>query len=358
MKRFAYLSWLLPIGLLAQEANSGFELRTTVSGGAFYSAQLSASPRNGAPAAGGFRLMLYPTWKLSKHWTVAGAVQTESRPYLFADFTTQGYSVRTNVLQGYLCYSRFWNGGLLAVRVGQLSTAFGAFLLRYDDTDNPLIDVPMAYGYYYAPVSFQGLIGTQVDASIGKMDMRAQFVNSSPANPRNLLDHDQYGNWAGGAGYTIRQGLRVGASTYHGPYLDRHYDFFFPGEAPPHSLPATAVGFDARWGHGPWNVYGEWQHFQMDYRLLPTFIEHTGYAEARRVLSPRWYAAARCGYIRANAFPGHQAYELVAGFRPNRYQLAKVGYEIQRGAQFQGAQGNTLAVELVTSFRPISVARD
>ncbi len=358
MKRFVYLACLLSTGLAAQEADSGFEVRTTVSAGAFYAPQLATPPRDGAPVAAGFRLMLYPTWKLSKHWTVAGAIQTESRPYSFASFSTQGYGVNTNILQGYLCYSQFWKGGSVAVRVGQLSTAFGSFLLRYDDAANPLIDVPVSYGYYYAPVSLLGLAGTQVDANIGKLDMRAQFVNSSPANPRSLFDHDQYGNWAGGAGYTIRQGLRVGASAYHGPYLDRQYEFFFPGEAPPRTLPATAVGLEGQWGGGPWNVYTEWQHFQMDYRVVPTLMEHTGYAEARRVLSPRWYAAARVGYVRAGAYPGHQCYELVAGFRPNRYQLAKLGYEIQQGPQFHHGEGNTLAVQLVTSFRVISIAHD
>jgi hypothetical protein len=46
-----------------------------------------------------------------------------------------------------------------------------------------------------------------IDANRGKFDGRAQFANSSPAHPRCIFDHDQYGNWAGGGGYTIRQGL-------------------------------------------------------------------------------------------------------------------------------------------------------
>jgi hypothetical protein len=153
----------------------------------------------------------------------------------------------------------------------------------------------MAYGYYYAPVSILELAGAQVDLNTGKLDLRAQFVNSSPANTRGITEGDQYGNWAGGVGYTIRQRLRVGASTYRGPYLDRHYEFFFSGEAPPRTLPATAIGVEAQWSYGPWNVYSEWQHFQMDYRVIPTFTQQTRYGEARLVLSPRWYAATRIG---------------------------------------------------------------
>jgi hypothetical protein len=358
MRPFVYLVCLLPMALRAQEADSGFDLRTSISTGAFYTPQLTAAPRDGTPVAAGFRLMLYPTWKLNKHWAVSGAVDTQSRPYSYEEFSTQGYGVGTHILQAYLSYSQFWNGGSVVVRMGQLSTAFGSFLLRYDDADNPLIDVPMAYGYYYKPVSILGLAGAQVDVNLGKLDLRAQFVNSSPANPRAIFDRDQYGTWAGGAGYTIRQGLRVGASAYRGPYLDRQSEFFFPGEAPPRDLPATAAGIDTQWGRGPWNVYGEWQWFQFDYHVIPTLREDTGYGEVRRVLTPRWYIAARLGYLRANAFTGHRAYELAAGFRPNRYQLAKIGYEIQQGPQFRGDQGNTLALQLVTSFRAISIARD
>src|SRR6202044_1522323 len=107
---------------------------------------------------------------------------------------------------------------------------------------------------------------------------------SSPANRRNIFESDQYGNWAGGLGYTIRQGLRIGGSAYYGPYLDRQSPFFFPGESEPRELPARAVGVDVEWGAGHWNAWGEWQRFVMDYHAIPTFTEQLGYAEVRRVL--------------------------------------------------------------------------
>lgn len=342
--------------LLAQEAQSGFEVRGTVSEGVSYSHQLAAQDEG--PLTGGFRAVLYPTWKLNDHWAISGAIQTHSTPYFFEEFPTRHYGVKADVLQANLSYSRFWNGGSVVVRLGELSTAFGSFLLRYDDAVNPLIDMPMAYGYYYKPVSNLGLAGSQVDLTLGKADMRAQFVNSSPANRRSIFDREQYGNWSGGAGYTIRQGFRVGVSGYRGPYLDRNYAFYFPGEASPRSLAGSAIGVDVQWARGAWNVYGEWQRFQMDYRAIPTFKEHTGYAEARRVLHPRWYIASRVGYLRANAFAGRQIYEFVGGFRPNRHQLAKVGYQVEQCPTVRGTLGNTLSVQLVTTFRAISVARD
>jgi len=358
MKAWA-LFWFFAVGALAQEADSGFELRTTLSAVSSYSQELSEPPRNGSEVTGGFRAMLYPIWKLNSHWTISGAVQVQSRPYFEEDFTTKGYGVKGDLLQLNLGYARFWSHDRsLVVRVGQLSTAFGAFLQRYDSADNPLIGIPSAYGYYYKPVTFQGLVGAQVDATVGKLDVRAQFVNSSPANPRSIFDGDQYGNWAGGIGYTIRQGLRVGGSAYYGPYLDRQYAYFFPGEANPKVLPATGLGLDVEWGCGHWNAWGELQRFQMDYRVIPTFVQNMGYGEVRRILNPRWYAATRIGYQRFSAAPGSQSYEFAAGFRPNTHQLIKLGYTIQRGAEFPGTLGNIAAIEFVTSFRAISLARD
>jgi hypothetical protein len=343
----------------AQEATSGFETRATVSADSFYSQELSQPPRDGARETGGFRAILYPTWKLNSQWTLSGAFQVVSRPYFEEDFKTQGYGVKGDLLQLNLSYARFWSHDRsMVVRVGQLSSVFGAFLQRYDAMDNPLIGVPSAYGYYYKPITFQGLVGAQVDATIGKLDARAQFVNSSPANRRNIFDHDQYGNWAGGAGYTIRQGLRVGGSAYYGPYLDREYPFFFPGEANPKTLPASAIGLDVEWGWGHWNAWGELQRFQMDYHVIPTFTQQMGYAEVRRILNPRWYAAVRVGYRHFSASPGSQTYEFVGGFRPNTHQLIKFGYTIQQGVQYSGTQGNIAAIEFVTSLRAISIARN
>ena len=184
-----------------QEADSGFELRTTLSAVSSYSQELSEPPRNGSEVIGGFRAILYPTWKLNSHWTISGAVQVQSRPYFKEDFETQGNGVQGDLLQLNLGYARFWeHTRSVVVRVGQLSSAFGAFLQRYDSAENPLIGVPSAYGYYYKPVTFLALVAAQVDVTAGKLDARAQFVNSSPANRRNIFENDQYGNRAGGLG--------------------------------------------------------------------------------------------------------------------------------------------------------------
>jgi len=340
----------------AQEADSGFELRSTVSAESVYSHDLTEDPRDGAPAAGGFQALLYPTWKLNSHWAVSGAIEVHSRPYFPEEFETQGYGVKTNILNANISYSRFWGKTSLVVRAGQLTSAFGSFLLRYDPASNPLTGVPAGYGYYSGGVAIQGLAGAQVDGTIGSFDMRAQFTNSSPANPRSIFDRDQYGNWAGGVGYTIRQGFRVGVSAYRGPYLDRQYPYYFPGEARPRDLPATGYGLDVQWGQGPWNVYGELAHFQMTYRAIPTFNQHTGYAEVRRVLNPRWYAAARTGYVRPVGYSGSESYEMAAGFRPNTRQVLKLGYTLEHQSGTPGTLYRTVTIQFVTSFRAFGLA--
>ncbi len=358
MKRVAFALCCCATALMAQEANSGFELRATLSTEGIYSHRLSETPRSGAPWTAGIRAMFYPTWKVSKHWTVSGAVQVHTRPYFFEQLSTQGYGIRADILQAHLSYSRFWGNNSIVVRVGELSSAFGSFLLHYDDADNPLIDMPVMYGYYYKPVTTYGLAGGQVDATLGKFDMRAQLSSSSPGNRRSIFDSDQYANWTGGVGYAIVQGFRIGASAYRGPYLYRGYPYYFPGEARPKDLPGSGYGIDAQWGRGQWNLNGELARFDKAYRVMPAFRQETGYIEARRVLNPRWYLAARLGFMRPSVGVRSAIYEAAAGFRPNRRQLVKLGYQRMRTPVSRATLDDVVAVQFVTAFRALSIARD
>jgi hypothetical protein len=351
----ARLTWLLCAvfvhGFLsAQEANSGLDLRATLSEQFAASNVYEEAPRSGEPVGAGFRSVFYPTWKLSKNWGVTGAWQLYSRPYFFQDFSDSGEGVNGNILQASLNYSRVSEAGSFMIRAGQLSTAFGSFLLRYDDADNALVDLPIQYGYYDSPVSTLSVAGAQVDATRGKWDGRVQFANSSPANPRSLFAHDQYGNWAGGAGYTIRQGFRVGVSAYRGPYLNRGDEYFPVGTASPSSLPAHALGVDASWVHGHWTAQGELQQFVMPLTAAPTIRLLAGYGELKKVLNPRWYIASRVGISSANAYGNVECYEAAAGFRPNRLQLIKIEYEREQYSVGPYHNENTLAIQFVTSL--------
>jgi hypothetical protein len=336
--------------VFAQEASSGVDLRATLTGQLVASNELTEAPRSGSPVIPGARALVYPTWKINDNWFVTGALQLVTRPYFFEELSTTGYGAKGSVLQATLNYSHVSRNGSILVRAGQMSTAFGSFPLRYDDADNALVDMPIQYGYYYTPVSIMGVAGAQIDATYRKWDARAQFANSSPANPRSLFAHDQYGNWAGGAGYTIRQGLRVGVSGYRGPYLDRNYPYFFPGEANPSQLPAWASGLDVNWTHRHTNVQGEWQKFVMTYKAIPTFRESAGYGEVKQVLGPRWFLAARYGYSNSKPAGREQRIETAAGFRLFRFELIKIGYERTHYSIGSESNDNTFAVQFVTTL--------
>jgi hypothetical protein len=336
--------------VFAQEANSGFDLRATLTGQAMGSNELSDEPRDGSPVTAGFRSVIYPAWKIDNHLSVTGAGQLVTRPYFYADFSTTGYGAKGSVLQASLNYARVSDKGSVLVRAGELSTAFGSFLLRYDDADNSLIDLPLEYGYYDSPVSFLPVAGAQVDATRGKWDARAQFANSSPANPRSIFAKDQYGNWAGGFGFTIHQGFRVGASSYYGPYLNRQSAYYLPGEAPPNTLRARAIGAEASWERGHTRILAEAQKFVFPYKAIPTYSEVAVYAEVRQVLSPRWYVAVRPGYTGANENGLVRCLESAAGFRVNRHELIKFGYEIEHYSIGAPSYDHTAAVQFVTTL--------
>jgi hypothetical protein len=337
-------------GATAQEASRGVDLRATLTGQSIASTRLSEKPRAGSPIIFGSRAVAYPTIKFSNNWFLTGALQFASRPFYYEELGTSGYGAKGEALQASLNYSRVSDRGSFLVRAGQMSSAFGSFLLRYDDAENPLVDLPLSYGYYYAPVSSLGVAGAEIDASRGRWDGRAQFANSSPANPRSIFARDQYGNWAGGAGYTIRQGFRLGVSGYRGPYLDHHSEYYFPGEASPSKLPAHGLGIDGNWSRGHTNAYIELQKFRMPYSLFPDFRESVAYGELRQVLAPHWFVAARYGFSSNSSAKKLNSVECGVAYRPDRYQLVKVSYEEQRYVSGGQSPHHSLGLQFITTL--------
>jgi len=154
-----------------------------------------------------------------------------------------------------------------------------------------------------------------------------QFVNSSPANTRNLFAGGQNPNWVGGAGYTIRQGFRIGGSFYRGGYLTTG-KLLLPTENSGTGPPAPSAW--RRSGRRALEPQWEWQRFYFPYkRIVPNTSMKFGYVEVKRTLHPRLYLAGRLSYHTNSAFsstgmqiassrPNRLAGELVAGFRLNR----------------------------------------
>jgi hypothetical protein len=368
--------------LAAQNAQYGVALPFTFSG-EFLDTQRAQYVYPDAPTAfGAFRLVAMPEVKLGSHWYGYGALQLRLTPYFYQDAYDDLRQIKFDVLQGYLGYSRTWNHTALNLKVGKLSSAFGAFPLRYDDMINPLIDQPLTYNYLLlqpsssgaanyglTPVTIYGLPAAEAELAWHRLDSRFQLTNSSPYNPVGFFQPGQHPQWTAGGGYTIRQGFRVGVSAYRGPWLSGTLASVIPTGLTAADFPASGIGTDIQFARGRWSISGEWDRFVFDFPHLDNASTLTfGYAEIKVILHPRWYAAFRPNYQTDNHpvvggaqlartfFPNRQAYEAVVGFRPDRYQLLKVGYEWAPVDNSEPNRNNVFGIQFVTSFNGLSKA--
>jgi hypothetical protein len=334
----------------AQESSSGLSVPATLSAGGFFTERTNGPDAFNSKWSGGGRAVFYPTLRINQNWYVGSALQAATKSFFYENFKEGDYKPHFNVLQGFVAYERYSGRNMIRVKAGQMSSAFGAYLLEYDDARNPLIDLPAGYGYYYAPVSTLGFAGAQIDATVGKLDMRVQSANSSPNNRRSIRDNDQYLNWTGGAGYTIRQGFRVGISAHRGPYLHREHRFFFPGEQNPKDLPSTGYGVDVQFAQGHLDLSGEFQYHRLPYTVISTLERRVGYVQARYAFMPRWFVAGRWGGESSIAPINYRVGEAAVGYRPNRRQIVKVSYQLLRSRKYQGASGGVVGIQLVTQL--------
>ncbi len=396
------LIWLdLPIS--ADDAESGFSLPAVISVGAFQSRRLTAVDDAHSNLGIGFRAVLDPTLTLGDHWLFYSSIQFSRSPYFYYNDSYVGQNrYQATLLESFLAYSRTSRRASTILKAGRLASAFGSFPMRYEDTQNPLLDQPLSYGsttrlradqipcgvgdiraqrnpsYDTAfdcggssendaagllPVTLTGLIGLEAEFALGKADARVQVTNSSPSNPQSLLSPSQRPQWTAGAGYKLRPGVRVGLSAFRGPYLDSIVRPFLPPGRTIGSYPASALGVDAQWNWRRLSGGAEWQRFQYAYPTLTIAPALTAaYAESKVILTPRWYAAARIGYewnnrIADSATPSPvasllnwSAYEAAIGFRPNRWQLLKIGYQWRHLEGYSGSLQNVVGIQYVTSF--------
>jgi hypothetical protein len=121
-------------------------------------------------------------------------------------------------------------------------------------------------------------------------------------------------------------------------------------------LPATGIGTDVQFARGPWSLAGEAQRFQFNKLDAPAVVGHYGYCEIKMILTPRLYAAARLSFRRMDLRPNRNSTELAVGFRPNRFQLVKVGYLWLRGEEVEGREYDVFGIQYVTSIHGISKA--
>ena len=393
--------------LVAQSARIGITVPVTLSGQLVGTERAQKIDPDTSSWNAGFRADFYPAVKLGQHWYFYSALQLNSEPYFYYETYYPERGVETTLLQSFLGYS--WAGERKAanVKVGKLVSAFGSYPLRYDDAANPLLDQPLGYSTYLQirpdalpcgtkdlpnlrfyseyvgvhfycggsetlthgqiPVSLYGLPGAEIDLSWHSWDGRVQLTNSSPSNPQGLDSDSQHAQWTAGGGYTIWQGFRVGISAFRGPFLERNLAELLPADKTVRDYPAQAIGADVQWARGRLSANFEWFRVTFPYpRLLTQATVQSTYGELKAILHPRWYAAARASWQVHNHVqdskgvsplpfqPNLQAYEVAVGFRPNRLQLLKVGYEWLHETGESGTQYNVLGLQLVTSLDALS----
>ncbi len=379
--------------LSAQESTAGFSMPITVSGGAMYTQRLQLEDSADAPASAGFRAVLYPTFKLDAHWFVYAAIQVLEAPYFYYDAYNPEHELYIQPLQAFAGYQIHRGQTAVVIKAGRLSSAFGAFPTHYGDLDNPLLDQPLSYiqelslhanqipcgvagscgaglgaGYGgLVPVTLYGIPGIEVDVSSGRVDGRLQFTSGSPSNPQSITAASTYAQWVAGGGFTIRQGFRVGASAFRGPYLSQEVANLLPIGTGIRSFPATGVGLDAQWASGRWSLAGEWQRIEYD---SPNFSRspsiQSGYAEAKGIITPRIYVAMRAGILDTGAVedksgasatnfaPAIRSYEFGGGCWLGRNELVKASYEWLRIAgSGLGTKTNVLGAEFVVRFNSL-----
>ncbi len=88
----------------------------------------------------------------------------------------------------------------------------------------------------------------------------------------------------------------------------------------------------------------------MTYKVIPDFRESAAYGEVKQVLAPRWFVAGRYSYLCDSVQGARHTIESSAGFRPNRLQIVKAGYEWQHHRSASQPDDNRFAVQLITTL--------
>lgn len=409
-----FATLILPIAISGQEASSGISIPITISGDALYGNGAAAQDGENSSITGGVRAVVSPTLKLGSHWFIYSSVEVYSPSYFsYEQGLDNNQAVRAHVMQAFVGYTRAIGRATLVIKAGQLSSAFGRFPLEYDDAKTLFVNSPpvyisnlplrpdqrpcgvvdlvsQSYGadvdfdcggsiserYGLSPVTLYGLPALESDVSWDRFDGRLQITNSSPANPQSVVSSSQSIQWTVGGGYTLPTGFHVGASAFRGPYLDQNLAPFLPQGKSIRDFPASGIGIDAQWARGPWAAEGEWQHFRFD---LPGFVtspsENAGYAQVKRILTPRVFLAVRgsaqrfgrvqdTSGVSANSYQAPQYIdEFSFGYRFSRQELLKLGFNwTDRSAWYAddwwwpASHGYGVQLQLVTSFTALERA--
>ena len=405
----ALLGGLWSHPLRAQDARFGVTVPLTIAGQLLRTERAQAIESDARVWRPAFRLTAYPSLKLGDHWYFYSALQWSEEPYSFYEAYYPEAEFESRLVQAFLGYQRSGERQAFSFKVGQLTSAFGAIPLRYDEAANPLLDQPLGYGsllnirpdalpcgvkdlpnlrvyteyvgvhfycggpetmtYGMPVVDLYGLPGAEANLSFRNFDARFQLTNSSPANPQSLASASQHVQWTAGGGWTLWQGFRIGVSAMRGPFMEDTVSDRLPKGKTVRDYPASALGADLQWARGRWSASSEWYRARFPYpRLIVPPTVNSVYGEVKVILTPRLFAAWRSSWQLYNRVddnkgrsplpfqPNIHSYEFAVGYRPNRWQILKVGYEWLHGDGVSGSRDNVLGIQFVTSLDFISKA--
>lgn len=390
----------------AEEPSLAISLPSTITANGLYTNAKQVDEGLETAASGGFRAVASPTLQLGRHWFVYSTVEVSSASFFNGKQYDFDGLAQFRSRQAFVGYSSRIGQVSMLLKAGQLDSAFGLAPVEYDDAKMPLLAPPRPYttqinlrpdqipcgtvdllsqrtgsdialhcggsgseAYGLTPVGLYGLPAVELELSGHRVDMRVQITNSSPTNPQGLLSGSQSAQLTVGAGYTFRTGLHVGFSQYAGPYLDSNLQSAL-GHVNLAQFHASGTGFDGSWARGPWSIESEWQRFHFD---VPGFATspsvYATYAQIKRIVTPRFFAAARCSleefsqvtdgaYLSTKAFqPGEQSCEISGGFHASRAELVKAGVLVGNSgvnAETYPQVLHTFEIQLVTDISSIS----
>lgn len=267
------------------------------------------------------------------------------------------------------------------LRIGQFTPILGNFMPRQNSWDMALINYPLIYenvtsvadsvvpaneqnfanrrnhpdpktlwnSLVWAPLYTRG---ATVSGQLESWSYAVNFTATSPSSRGIVWNDWDFSNptWSGRLGYAFGPELKVGASFSRGAYFMNHLAHLLPHNTGPGDFPQTLLGFDLHWARHHWQVWGE---LFLNRFKVPNVRDGADtlsyYLEARRQLSPRWWAAARWNHelhSKIRTPTGPQAWDNATyridfglGFRLMRNGQVKMQYSYQhQDASFQNGR--------------------
>jgi hypothetical protein len=138
----------LSLPVRAQEADAGITVPVTITGWALYSHRMQGDDPAAGVMAGAFHAAFFFQPQIEHTLVCLSVHSAASKPFYYYDAFAADRLVKLKVARAFVGYTRSYKSATIVIKAGQLASAFGSFPLRYDDTENPLLDQPTSHSTY------------------------------------------------------------------------------------------------------------------------------------------------------------------------------------------------------------------